>query len=105
MTTDLRSRIAAVRGPGIARASASWSEVCKRRARDIYQQAVMASGGYLPAARREQCDESTVRDRCHDPRRNVYLAHALAGLDRVGMYELAQLICDFADETEVRRVS
>lgn len=100
---DIRARIRAV-GPTLAKTHApSWAELCRSRAKVMYCSSVEASGGYLPSARRERCDESTVRDRCHDPRRKVHLDHVLAGLDRAGLYKLAELLCDFADEQEVRR--
>lgn len=99
----VRARILSVRGPSLAKISASWPELCKRRAQELYLGAVQASGGYLPTARREACDESTVRDRCHDPRKIAALWHALAGLSRDGLYALASSICDFADEQEVAR--
>jgi hypothetical protein len=103
MSDALRSRIHDVRGPGIQKASASWEEVCKRRAQAMYLDAVRASGGYSATADSERCDESTVRDRCHDPRRIPALRHALAGLSREGLYELAKHLCDFADEMEGER--
>lgn len=104
-SSGVRARIRAV-GPGVAKAERpSWRQLCANRAKAIYAASVQVSGGYLPSARREQCDESTVRDRCHDPRRKVHLDHVLAGLDRDGLYKLADLICDFADEVERTRVA
>lgn len=100
---ELRARILDVRGPSIVKTSCSWAELCKRRAQDMYASATRAGGGYSPTARREQCDESTVRDRCHDPRKIPALWHALAGLSREGLYELASAICDFADSQEGSR--
>jgi hypothetical protein len=103
LAAPVRARIQSVRGPSIVKATCSWDELCKRRAQDMYAAAVHTSGGYSPAARRQQCDESTVRDRCHDPRKIPALWHALAGLSRAGLYELASAICDFADQQEAKR--
>lgn len=103
LAAPVRARIRDVRGPSIVKASCSWGDLCKRRAQEMYATAAMTSGGYSPTARREQCDESTVRDRCHDPRKIPALWHMLAGLSREGLYEIASLICDFADQQEVKR--
>ncbi len=95
--TDLRARISAVRGPGIAKVSASRVALCEARAAGMYGDAVEASGGNRNAARLGECDERTIRDR-RSTARGIALRDVLMSLDRNGIYVLAEQLCNYADE-------
>jgi hypothetical protein len=97
MTTNVRARIHAVLGPGIVRAHSSREALCESRAAQMYGSAVDKSGGNRAAARLGEVDERTIRDR-RSTARGIALKDALLTLDRDGLYELANLLCDYADE-------
>lgn len=94
---SLRARIVAVRGPGIAKVSASRTALCEARAAVFYGEGVEATGGNRNAARLGECDERTIRDR-RTTARGIALRDVLMSLDRNGIYRVAELLCDYADE-------
>jgi hypothetical protein len=98
---NVRARIHAVLGPGIAKASASRDALCEARAAQIYGEGVEATGGNRAAARLAECDERTIRDR-RSTARGIALKDALLSLDRDGLYRVASLLCDYADEQAPR---
>jgi len=98
---NVRSRIHAVLGPGIAKVSSSREALCEARAAQIYGDAVEVTGGNRQAARIAECDERTIRDR-RSTARGIAVKDLLLSLNREGLYRVAQLLCDVADEQAPR---
>lgn len=94
--SGLRARILAVRGPGVAKAYCRAS-LCESRAATMYREGVRATGGNRASARLAECDERTIRDRCCMAR-GIALRDVLLSLNRDGIYRVAELLCDYADE-------
>jgi len=101
VTDEVRARIRAVRGPGIAKVAASRAALCEARAAQMYGEAVDVAGGNRAAARLGECDERTVRDR-RTTARGIGFEDLLLSLDRDGLYRVAELLCDYADEQAPR---
>jgi hypothetical protein len=95
--SEIRSRILSVRGPGIAKVSSSRAALCESRAASMYGEAVDATGGNRNAARIGECDERTIRDR-RTAARGIAFADLLLTLNRDGLYRVAEMLCDYADE-------
>ena len=95
-TTLLRGR--AANRPSVAKArrrdpSNTW-------ARDAYEAGVEGGGGASAVADRERVDESTIRDRYSDERRDPTLSQCRRGLGPYGMRALAEWLLDAADDEE-----
>lgn len=67
----------------------------------MYGEGVDAAGGNRSAARLGECDERTIRDR-RATARGIALRDVLMSLDREGIYRVAELLCDYADEQAPR---
>lgn len=99
--TDLRERL---RKPSLRKCEPSSACPYKTRAKRLYEELVERNGGYLPTARLEDVDESTVRLRVHHPKKHPPLG-AIYSMTPEQMRRAAEDILDAADEKErVRRV-